>query len=311
MYVKDLQEIVACPGLYRELPETKHHINNKPALINTLDHVHNQLPWIERLDIVTEPAPAAKELDVPNNVDEIDPDDDFKRENYFYRLAQAAVLVAIPKLHQLGVPTKRPSDYFAEMVKSDEHMNKVKQHLVEAQQRLALRERARQMREKRKFGKQTQQAVLQARREDKRKLTEAVKASRKKSGRSSIGLMGSSTSRTLSQLEYSVGKNQEEVLEKILGEYRNEHEKAGFHRPKDIANRRKFNVRRDFKNKKYGHGGQKKRSKRNTMESAGSGAHLRRDFNPLKHQAKPSKAGKMRTKRKMKVTGKSHKGRRK
>ncbi|KAF6770050.1 hypothetical protein AHF37_11840 [Paragonimus kellicotti] len=79
------------------------------------------------------------------------------------------------------------------MVKSDEHMNKVKQHLVEAQQRLALRERARQMREKRKFGKQTQQAVLQARREDKRKLTEAVKASRKKSGRSLFGLMDSST----------------------------------------------------------------------------------------------------------------------
>ncbi|KAA3681212.1 rRNA-processing protein EBP2 [Paragonimus westermani] len=265
----------------------------QPALINTLDHVHNQLPWIERLDIVTQPAPAAKELDMLNGVDEIDPDDDFKRENYFYRLAQAAVLVAIPKLHQLGVPTKRPSDYFAEMVKSDEHMNKIKQHLVEAQQRLALRERARQMREKRKFGKQTQQAVLQARREDKRKLTEAVKASRKKSG-----------------------KNQEEVLEKILGEYRNEHEKGGFHRPKDIANRRKFNVRRDFKNKKYGHGGQKKRGKRNTMESAGSGALLRRDFNPLKHQAKSSKAGKMRmesrrTKRKMKATRKPHKSRRK
>ncbi|KAF8569163.1 hypothetical protein P879_08085, partial [Paragonimus westermani] len=210
-----------------------------------------------------------------------------------YRLAQAAVLVAIPKLHELGVPTKRPSDYFAEMVKSDEHMNKIKQHLVEAQQRLALRERARQMREKRKFGKQTQQAVLQARREDKRKLTEAVKASRKKSG-----------------------KNQEEVLEKILGEYRNEHEKGGFHRPKDIANRRKFNVRRDFKNKKYGHGGQKKRSKRNTVESAGSGALLRRDFNPLKHQAKSGKTGKMRIesrriKRKMKATGKPHKARRK
>ncbi|KAF7235088.1 hypothetical protein EG68_11388 [Paragonimus skrjabini miyazakii] len=25
----DLQELVACPGLYRELPETKPHINNK------------------------------------------------------------------------------------------------------------------------------------------------------------------------------------------------------------------------------------------------------------------------------------------
>ena len=30
----------------------------------------------------------------------------------------------IRKLHDLGVPTKRPNDYFAEMVKSDQHMDK-------------------------------------------------------------------------------------------------------------------------------------------------------------------------------------------
>lgn len=62
--------------------------------------------------------------------------------------------------------------------------SQVKKHLVETQQRLALRERARQMREKRKFGKQTQLAVLQARKAEKRRLTEAIKASRKKSGTS-------------------------------------------------------------------------------------------------------------------------------
>lgn len=40
-------------------------------------------------------------------------------------MAQAAVLVAIPKLHELDIPTKRPNDYFAEMIKSDAHMVKV------------------------------------------------------------------------------------------------------------------------------------------------------------------------------------------
>lgn len=44
---------------------------------------------------------------------------------YSYRVAQSAVLEAIPKLHDLGIPTKRPNDYFAEMIKSDAHMTKV------------------------------------------------------------------------------------------------------------------------------------------------------------------------------------------
>lgn len=42
-----------------------------------------------------------------------------------YRQAQATVLAALPKLHKLQIPTKRPEDYFAEMAKSDQHMQKV------------------------------------------------------------------------------------------------------------------------------------------------------------------------------------------
>ena len=50
---------------------------------------------------------------------------DFKRELIFYRQAQATVLEVLPRLQSMGVPTKRPEDYFAQMAKSDEHMNKV------------------------------------------------------------------------------------------------------------------------------------------------------------------------------------------
>jgi len=42
-----------------------------------------------------------------------------------HRQAQAAVLEGIARLHSLNIATKRPDDYFAEMVKSDEHMKKV------------------------------------------------------------------------------------------------------------------------------------------------------------------------------------------
>ena len=38
---------------------------------------------------------------------------------------QAAVLEGIPRLQAEGVPTRRPDDYLAQMVKSDEQMDKV------------------------------------------------------------------------------------------------------------------------------------------------------------------------------------------
>lgn len=51
--------------------------------------------------------------------------DEFKRESMFHRQAQAAVLEGIKRLKSLGIPIRRPDDYFAEMAKSDDHMQKV------------------------------------------------------------------------------------------------------------------------------------------------------------------------------------------
>lgn len=39
--------------------------------------------------------------------------------------AQAALRVGLEKLVELDVPITRPSDYFAEMVKTDDHMRRV------------------------------------------------------------------------------------------------------------------------------------------------------------------------------------------
>lgn len=50
---------------------------------------------------------------------------EFKRETNFHRQAQAAVLEGLARLRAIGVVTKRPEDYFAEMAKSDSHMQKV------------------------------------------------------------------------------------------------------------------------------------------------------------------------------------------
>lgn len=47
-----------------------------------------------------------------------------------YRQAQATVLEALPKLKKHNIPTKRPEDYFAEMTKTDQHMQKVCPHVT-------------------------------------------------------------------------------------------------------------------------------------------------------------------------------------
>ena len=51
---------------------------------------------------------------------------DFAIEMIIYRQAQAAALEGINKLHKLNIQTKRPDNYFAQMSKSDEHMEKVR-----------------------------------------------------------------------------------------------------------------------------------------------------------------------------------------
>lgn len=51
---------------------------------------------------------------------------DFKREMYFYRQGQAAVMEGYARLTELNLPTNRPEDYLAEMAKTDDHMFKVK-----------------------------------------------------------------------------------------------------------------------------------------------------------------------------------------
>lgn len=59
------------------------------------------------------------------NLDEDPIHNDFKREMIFYRQAQQAVLDGYERLEKLERPTLRPDDYFAEMAKSDVHMQKV------------------------------------------------------------------------------------------------------------------------------------------------------------------------------------------
>lgn len=104
---------------------------------------------------------------------------DFKREMTFHRQAQAAVAEGISRLHSLKIPTKRPDDYFAEMAKSDEHMQKVRSNLMAKQEGQQKSERIKQIREQRKMGKLIQRQARVQRDTEKREMLDKLKKFRK------------------------------------------------------------------------------------------------------------------------------------
>jgi rRNA-processing protein EBP2 len=59
-----------------------------------------------------------------------DEHDDLEREMAFYNHSVLAVEAGYKQLKALDVPTVRPEDYFCENVKSDSHMNKIKDRLL-------------------------------------------------------------------------------------------------------------------------------------------------------------------------------------
>lgn len=216
-----------------------------------LDGMILELPWIERLDMTNDLAPLAPELAVqierheqkrenlfkgnkkiPYVAPEVDPVlNDFKREILFHRQAQAAVTDGIAKLKELGISTKRPDDYFAEMAKTDEHMQKIRKHLVAKQEGQQRSERVKQLRDQRKMSKIIQRETLDKKQADKSKMLSDLKQFRK-------------------------GK-----LKNL--DFLEDDKPRGRPKPKHL------NKNRKEKDNKFGRGGQKRGLKRNTKESAG------------------------------------------
>ncbi|XP_070563591.1 probable rRNA-processing protein EBP2 [Ptychodera flava] len=231
------------PGLLVPARAPRRHVNNTEGMKDKVDTFKKSLDWIERMEITV----TAKDSEEGADENSDDINDDFKRELKFYHQAQAAVLQALPKLHKLKLPTKRPEDYFAEMAKTDDHMRKVRQKLLSKQLSIERSEKAKKLRELRKYGKKVQREVLQKRRKEKKELLESVKKFRKGQR---------------DKLDFADDTN-------IMppNEFKGKAKKGG--KPMmSTKSKPQVNPKRLFKNKKFGHGGPKKRSKYNTAESS-------------------------------------------
>ncbi|XP_036971712.1 probable rRNA-processing protein EBP2 [Acanthopagrus latus] len=230
------------PGMNVLVDEPKKCVNNVEGMKQCLADFRKDLPWTERLDLTNLPAEdvlSKVEGKVPNAANgDVNVDDDFQREMFFYRQAQATVLEALPLLKKNGIATKRPDDYFAEMAKSDQHMQKIRQKLISKQMMMEKSEKAKKLREQRKFGKKVQVEVIQKRQKEKKAMMNAVKKYQK----------GMTDKLDFLEGDKKAGKDSSQG-------------------PKKVSNKKGPNAKRKYKDQKFGFGGKKSGKKWNTKES--------------------------------------------
>ncbi|KAL9649048.1 hypothetical protein ABK040_008425 [Willaertia magna] len=111
-----------------------------------------------------------------------DPEDDVDRELQFYNQALSSAKEGFLQLHELNIPVHRPDDYFAEMVKSDEHMERIKNKIIKVRETIQEREKNRERKKQQKIGKQLKAEKLKEKIARKKEGIKAVEHWRKTQG---------------------------------------------------------------------------------------------------------------------------------
>lgn len=227
------------------VPHTKLTINNMAALRESLARI--ELPWSKYSFIEHQSITSADKTE--SEIKDIY--DDTERELAFYKQGLDAVKQSRKTLLKLKIPFSRPMDYFAEMVKSDEHMDKLKNKLLTEAANKKASEEAKRQRQLKKFGKQVQHATLQERAKQKKETLEKIKSLKKKRGANEI----SNDDDFQIALEEATENNQK-------------YGHGGSGSGGGDNKRRKPNSKRLAKDAKYGFGGKKRGKRENDAASS-------------------------------------------
>ncbi|KAJ3317755.1 rRNA-processing protein and EBNA1-binding protein ebp2 [Boothiomyces sp. JEL0866] len=165
MNSEDERELQAYLQMNSEMEE-KVYKNEKVALLERLKDIQLQVPFIEQLSSTFQ-------------LEKVDFNDDLNRELGFYNQALKSVEYSKKELQKLKIPFTRPDDYFAEMVKPDSQMLKIKQNLLNEKESLEKSIQAKKQRELKKFGKKVQTEKLLQRQEQKKQTIEKIKKIKK------------------------------------------------------------------------------------------------------------------------------------
>ncbi|GAC98399.1 rRNA processing-related protein [Pseudozyma hubeiensis SY62] len=221
-------------------------INNESALTRIYNDIRldapsssSKLPWIETMRIT-----------YPTSISSLvtDPENDLERELAFYKQALHAAVEGKKLILASGTPFSRPSDFFAEMVKTDEHMERIRQKLLDESAAIKASEAAKKQRELKKFGKKVQVEKLQERIRNKKELASKIQGLKRKHG--------------------ALDEDAEEFdvrLEEAIGGTGSGGDAKKTQKGRPASGKSK--MPRTARDAKYGFGGKKKYSKSNTAES--------------------------------------------
>ncbi|KAG0242206.1 rRNA-processing protein and EBNA1-binding protein ebp2 [Actinomortierella wolfii] len=253
------------------VPQQRVTVNNEQALKRLREQIAlpTDIPFSE-----TQAVTSSKAIEL------VDPDDDLKREVAFYEQALEAAMIGRDRLKKEGIPFERPDDYFAEMVKSDEHMAKIRQRLLDENASIQASERAKAQRELKKFGKKVQIEKRLEREKAKADALEKIETLKKKRQQNAASLDDGND-------EFDVALESDD--DKPAKGGNKGKKRAAVSTPESRNKRLK-------KNQKYGFGGKKRNAKSNTADSSSdmSGFSVKRNkstsFKAGAHKAAAKKA---------------------
>ncbi|KAI3750222.1 hypothetical protein L2E82_20853 [Cichorium intybus] len=231
---------------------SKTSIYNKEGLLDKLKDIAwpEDVDWIHKLSIDMQ------------QEQEVDVNDDLARELAFYTQALEGTREAFLKFQTVNLPFLRPSDYYAEMVKTDSHMEKIKGRLLVEKRRMEEAEERRKARDNKKKAKEVQALKQKERVKQKKDEIESVKKWRKQRQQGGFaekdGDMG---------LPFEDGKESDmskknkrqgvSPWDRSGGKGKGKEQKGGNGKRKS----------REFRDSKYGFGGKKGMKKQNTAET--------------------------------------------
>lgn len=116
----------------------------------------DSMQWIETMD-----------LNGPTNAEDLSPENPAELEKKMYEAALLSVKEGYRRLAILKVPASRRPDYYAEMLKDDKQMSKIRSQLVVAQQKIEAVESRKKKQAQRKFAKQMRAAKIEKKKQEK------------------------------------------------------------------------------------------------------------------------------------------------
>ncbi|KAJ4306350.1 rRNA-processing protein EBP2 [Collariella sp. IMI 366227] len=260
----DEEEDIDVDELSAEDSEDEEQIAAGTRVRQTINNKEGLLAALRRFALDTNPktVPFAYHQSIVSskNTEESIPsiDDDLQRELAFMNQSLEAARQARVLLRKEGVPFTRPTDYFAETLRTDETMQKVKAKLVEEATAKKASAEARKQRDLKKFGKQVQVQKQQERAKQKRETLEKISLLKRK--RQDGGSSGLGATEVDDLFDVAVDNELGGSKNKAGGGGNNKKRSAGDHGP---------SAKRQKKDTKYGFGGKKRFSKSGDAVSSG------------------------------------------